>query len=112
VPRPLDGACERTLVLRAVSRDAPADDFSLLGQELGEPVDFFVINEGYLFTAKTADFLSEKTATPAAAGTARAFLILVPTSASASTLTLTLTLGASLGAFSSHGELKRDLFIG
>ena len=108
MPRPLDGACERTLVLRAVSCDASADDFSLLGQELRQPVDFLEIDEGYFFTTEAADFLSEKTASTAAAGTARAFFILIPTSTSASTLTL----GTSLGAFSSHGELKRDLFIG
>ena len=113
MPRPLDGACERALVLRTISRDAPADDLSFFGQELCQPVDFLEINEGDLFTAKTADFLPEKTPPPAT-GTARTFFVPIPASASILPLSLplTLTVGPSLGASGSHQELKRDFFIG
>lgn len=75
MPRPLDGACKRTLMLRAIAGDAPPDDLPLFSQEFREPVDFLEINEGHLFRAKAANFFPEETA---AASPGTPFLISIP----------------------------------
>jgi hypothetical protein len=64
------------LVFGAISRDSSAENLSLFREELGQPFDVLVINDGNLLAAEPADFLPKKT------GPASPFSIPVPVSVS------------------------------
>jgi len=97
VTRPFDAAGKRALVFGAVAGNPPSDNFPLLGQELRKPLDIFIINQGNLLAAETADLPAEETARAA-----RPFPIPVSIPIPAPAL--------ATGAFGPH-RLKRNLLI-